>query len=67
MTLQSRQPSKKKFREVAIGKHILTFTWEPMFPERLYGKGIAVEGPYPVHKWYAQVDVNEEGIVERVR
>ena len=68
MTRQSMIDTKKKFKEKATGKHITDYTFDGgIFPEKEVGKGITVAGPYPVHKWYAQVDTDENGVVVRVR
>ena len=68
MSLQSNVKTKKEFKEVAIGKPIARHTFAvglQQMPDA--GYGIAVEGPYPVHKWYATVDTDDYGIVRKVR
>lgn len=68
MAWQADHLTKKAFREDAIGKHIADVCFSvSIFPEKTWGT-VAVEGPYPVHRWYATVDLeNTSGKVLRVR
>lgn len=67
MSWQSNQKTKKSFKEKALGNHITDYAFEPgPFPERRNGD-VTVEGPYPRHTWYAQVSLDQDGIVQRVK
>lgn len=74
MSWQCNLPTKKAFRtkveqrqrDAKQPTHITDHCFNPgMFPEKETGR-VAVEGPYPVHKWYATVELDEKGYILKV-
>lgn len=46
--------------------HISDHCFNPgPFPESTTGR-VAVEGPYPVHKWYATVELDDKGYIQKI-
>lgn len=67
MTWQSNYKTKKAFREAATGKPLRDHAFEPgPHPERQSGN-LAIEGPYPYHRWYAVAVTDENGIIRSVK
>lgn len=68
MSWQSSARTKKAFKEEASAPNTkindICFAPGP-FPEKTVGR-VAVEGPYPVHKWYATVELDDNGYITKV-
>ena len=73
MSWQCRLPTKKAFKEKVATRqsagsfvHITDNCFSAgMFPEKESGR-VAVEGPYPVHKWYATVELDDKGYITKI-
>jgi hypothetical protein len=67
MTWQSKIKTKAQYKREAIGRPIQEKAFEPgPFSERRTGL-IAVCGPVPYHTWYAEVKLDENGTVVKIK
>lgn len=65
MSYSSHIKTKKEYKEKAVGSDIGKYAFEAGHTEKRIGQ-VSVEGPHPVHRWYAVVTLDEHGVVRKI-
>lgn len=67
MTWQARDQTKKAFKARAVGKHISDVCIDASLHGETIRSTTAVAGPIEYHKWYAQLFLDTNGIIVKIK